>query len=225
LEQDALCKLAAAPTDVFNSYGPLAQSAASPLLRGLKRPKPSLSYRRHKLTTRWIEGFQDRLTYWLTQELGGRDARVFFDIDSIEVGDHWPNTLREALKTSRCMVGLWSSDYFRSRWCMSEWRSFLEREKQAGLQSGGLVAPIKCHDGEYFPIEARSIQQFDLSQYWYTVSNFWETLRAVEADESLKKFAKHLAIIVHRAPSFNPNWRVIEASPEQFPACVPLQRL
>jgi len=41
LEQDALCKLAAAPTDVFNSYGPLAQSAASPLLRGLKRPKPS----------------------------------------------------------------------------------------------------------------------------------------------------------------------------------------
>jgi len=42
LEQDALCKLAAAPTDVFNSYGPLAQSAASPLLRGLKRPKPRL---------------------------------------------------------------------------------------------------------------------------------------------------------------------------------------
>jgi hypothetical protein len=115
--------------------------------------------------------------------------------------------------------------HFRSRWCVSEWHSFLERERQAGIQRGGLVAPIKCHDGEYFPLEARNIQQFDLSQYWYTVPNFWETIRAVEADESMKRFVRHLAIIVNRAPSFNPTWRVVEAHPEQFPTSVLLQRL
>lgn len=185
-----------------------------------------LSYKRRQLTASWIEGFKDRLTYWLTQELGGREAKVFFDIESIEVGNPWPDKLREALKVSRCLVGMWTPDYFKSRWCVSEWRSFLEREKQAGIPGVRLIAPIKCHDGEHFDSEAQSIQQFDLSQYWCTApKNFWETVRGGEADDLLKQFARRLADIVQQAPLFNPAWEVVDADPEPPPASVPLGKL
>jgi hypothetical protein len=185
-----------------------------------------LSYKRNQLTAPWIEGFKARLTYWLTQELGGREAKVFFDIESIEVGDPWPDKLREALKVSRCLVGMWSPDYFRSRWCVSEWRSFLEREKQAGVPGARLVAPIKCHDGEHFPSEAQNIQQFDPSQYWRTVpKNFWDTEPAMKAEDLVKQFAKRLAAIVQQAPLFNPAWGIVDADPAPLPTSVSLRRL
>jgi hypothetical protein len=67
---------------------------------------------------------------WLTQELGGRDATMFVDETSIEMGAHWPAKIQQALQRSRCMVCVSSPQYFQSDWCFSEWSSFREREKQ-----------------------------------------------------------------------------------------------
>src|ERR1035438_888841 len=101
------------------------------------------SYRNHPLTSDWIARVVERLNFWLTEELGGQPARIFFDREGIRVGDRWPDTIREALKTSKCMVGLWSPSYFQSHWCVSEWRSFLARERLfAATEPRRLIAPI-----------------------------------------------------------------------------------
>jgi hypothetical protein len=95
-----------------------------------------------------------RLQFWLMQELGGREPKLFVDEDNIETGDRWPDSLRDALKASRCMVCVWSPSYFQSSWCVSEWRRFLARERRLNLHSHGLIAPLRFHDGEHFPEEA-----------------------------------------------------------------------
>jgi len=182
------------------------------------------SYRREKLIEDWIVQVVQRLELWLTQELGGRPATIFFDRDSVDVGDRWPDKLREALRASRCMVCIWSPSYFQSRWCVSEWRSFLERERSLGLDTHGLIAPVKFHDGEYFPPEAASVQWADFSLYTATVRAFWDSQRAVEFDPILKGFAQSVAAVVRRAPPFRPDWPAVEAEPLPPPA-VALRRL
>jgi len=176
-----------------------------------------LSYRRHSLTREWTREVSSRLQFWLSQELGVRDAKMFVDEDSIEVGDRWPEKLKEALKLSRCMVCIWSPSYFQSSWCVSEWRSFLERERMTGMQTHGLIAPMKFHDGEHFPEEARNVQWADVAAYTATVPAFWTSQRAIELEDVLKQFAHDVARIIGNAPAFRRDWPVVEASPYSAP--------
>lgn len=168
------------------------------------------SYKRHRLTRDWTRGVHDRLKYWIMQE-AGREVQMFVDEESIETGDHWPEKLKEALKSSRCMVCLWSSEYFRSSWCVSEWKSFRERERRLEMESHGLIAPLKFHDGEHFPPEARNVQWTDVSQFTSTVPVFWKTPRASDLEEVLKPFAAQVARMIQRAPTFEADWPVVQA--------------
>jgi hypothetical protein len=168
------------------------------------------SYKRHSLTSEWTREVHRRLQFWLSQEIG-YEARLFVDEDTVEVGDHWPEKLREGLRLSKCMVGLWSPMYFQSDWCVSEWRSFLEREKRLSLRPHGLIAPLRFHDGEHFPPEAREVEWTDVAPYTTTVPAFWTSQRAIELEDCLKSFVASLAHIIRRAPPFSADWPVVEA--------------
>jgi hypothetical protein len=170
------------------------------------------SYKRHDLTLDWTRRVYKRFEFWLGEELGGRKARIFVDENCIETGDNWPQVLKDALKTSRCMVCVWSPSYFRSSWCVSEWMSFREREKIAGIASHGLIAPLRFHDGEHFPEDAQSTQWFDVAPYATTLPGFWETARAVDFEDGLKTFAQEVAQIVRGAPKYRPDWPVVLAA-------------
>lgn len=152
------------------------------------------SYKRHSLTLDWVRAVVPRLRYWLTEELGGRrEAEIFFDESCIEAGDRWPDALRAALGLSRCMVGVWAPSYFHSRWCLSEWRSFLERERLTERNTRGLIAPLRFHDGEHFPEEARTVQWVDVAPYTSTLPAFWNSAKALEFEDSaLRPFARTL---------------------------------
>ena len=173
------------------------------------------SYSSDPLNAYWIGKVVERLKFWLTQELGAeRPARIFFDREGIRVGDRWPDAIRDALKTSKCMVGVWSPSYFQSQWCVSEWQSFLARERLlASTQPCRLIAPIKFHDGEHFPQEARDVQWEDFSNYTATESAFWATQPAVEFGRVLQRFAASVASLVRNAPDFQPDWPAVEAQP------------
>lgn len=168
------------------------------------------SYKRHSLTLEWTRSVHKRLQFWLTQELGGREAELFVDEETIETGDRWPDRLREGLQKSRCMVCVWSPAYFHSDWCVSEWKSFLEREKLLSLGSHGLIAPIRFHDGEHFPPEAQAVQWTDVEAYASTLPAFWASQRALELEDRLKELAASVAEIVKRAPPFQ-EWPVIDS--------------
>jgi len=172
------------------------------------------SYKRHSLTLDWTRGVQHRLKYWIMQEAGGREVRMFVDDESVETGDRWPEKLKEALQRSRCMVCLWSPAYFQSSWCVSEWESFRERERRLRMQSHGLIAPLRFHDGEHFPAEAKDVQWTDVAPYTSTVPAFWTTSspRANELEDVLKGFARVVAKMIHEAPGFEPDWPIVEAS-------------
>ena len=90
--------------------------------------------------------------------------------------------------------------------------------------NGGLVVPIRCHDGENFPQEAQSVQALDLCDYLSTLPAFWETRRAVELEEKLKEFVQALAKIVEEAPQYKQDWPAFEAEALKDPA-IPLRRL
>jgi hypothetical protein len=182
------------------------------------------SYRRDKLVQGWITEVVSRLRFWLTQELSVPEATLFCDQDSIEVGDRWPESLRSALASSRCMVAIWSPSYFQSAWCVSEWRSFLAREKQLSLSAHGLIAPVRYHDGEHFPVEASQVQWADFSEYTSTIAAFWNTSRAVEFEDRIKEFAGSVAALVRKAPAFRTDWPIVDAQPS-LPPAVALRRL
>jgi hypothetical protein len=93
-----------------------------------------------------------------------------------------------------------------------------------GFEAYGLIAPVRYHDGEYFPQEAAVVQWADFSNYTATVSAFWDSQRAVEFDEILRGFAGSVATVVRRAPSFQPDWPLVEVDPTEPPS-VALRRL
>lgn len=169
------------------------------------------SYKRQDLTLAWTRDVSQRLQYWLTEELGGRQAEMFVDEACIEIGDEWPEAIKEALKHSRCMVGIWSPSYFRSSWCVSEWKSFLKRERMLKIAPHGLIAPLKFHDGEHFPRGAQNAEWLDVAPYATTVPAFWNSPNAIELEAKLKTFAASVAQIIRRAPRFRRNWPIVES--------------
>lgn len=62
---------------------------------------------------------------------------VFFDqatlpdnvrrLEGIEPGQEWQLELESAIRTSRCVLALWSPEYFLSTWCQREWQSQEQR--------------------------------------------------------------------------------------------------
>jgi hypothetical protein len=183
------------------------------------------SYKRHDLTRNWTRKVRDLFSYWLIQELGKPDSRMFFDEDSIETGQAWPLALSEALKHSRCMVSVWSPLYFRSPWCLTEWRSFLERERVANLPRYGLIAPMRFHDGEQYPDEAKNVQCVDVTQYAITLPAFWDTTPAIELENQLKNLAIDVARMITEAPTFQPNWPIVPSAPVNPAPQIALERL
>lgn len=182
-----------------------------------------LSYKRHDQTMDWTRKVQEKLDFWLSQEIQ-RPVKMFRDVDSIDVGDRWPNKLKEGLKLSKCMVGVWSPLYFQSSWCVSEWRSFLQREKIVGLDSHGLIAPVRFHDGEHFPPEARAVQSLDFRPYASSLPAFWNSPRSLELEDQIKILASAVARILKTVPPFRTDWPIVEEAGAVAPR-IPLARL
>ena len=181
------------------------------------------SYKRHDQTAEWTRRIQELLRLWLSQEMGA-PMKMFVDVNTIEVGEKWPETIKLGLQRSKCMVGVWSPLYFQSPWCVSEWRSFLAREKTLDLDSHGLIAPIRFHDGDSFPHEARQVQSLDFTPYASALPAFWSSPRSLDLEDQIKILAKSVAKILDRAPPFNAEWPVIETAGDAPPK-IPLGRL
>lgn len=191
-----------------------------------------VSYKReasdHALVTPWLREVLIRIEFWLRQELGGQRVNFFFDEDSIEVGEDWPNAIQDALLSAKCLLPIWLPTYFHSSWCLSEWKSFLLREKliaSTKQKSPKLIVPIKFCDGESFPEEAQRVQQLDLSRYTGTTSAFWSTQRADELDQRIKKFSPILARAVTNAPPYDPDWPIEIGKPDGPPTGGGMPRL
>ena len=189
-----------------------------------------VSYRREppgeELLTPWLMEVVKRVRRWLGMCLGGVEARVFFDTQVLGPGSRWQTELGRAIRTSKCLLPIWSPEYFNSQWCVAEWQSFVDREQLLDPPAR-LIVPITIHDGQSFPPEAQQVTHLDLCGYAGTTGGFWETRRAGELDIMLYDFSPRLADIVRNAPPYRPDWpvRTPPSDPPEPPRNVPMRRL
>jgi hypothetical protein len=169
------------------------------------------------------------LEQWLPNALPvEHETKIFVDWDGIETGAAWPLTLQHALKRSRCLLPVWSPEYFRSKWCQAEWKTMLERERLLGLRtlalSEGLIYPVTYFDGENFPPEAQNCQQKDLCKWNSPHPVFNSTAGYVEFDQQVQTLVQELAQMILRAPAWQ-DWPVVVPEDLVEPRTVSLPRL
>lgn len=169
------------------------------------------SYKRNPQTNQWSRWVVEQLQYLLSQELNVERARIFVDVDDIVTGDLWREKIGLAIRRSKCLVCVWSPLYFQSKWCRSEFLSFLERQRLPDVRGlGGLIAPLQFHDGEHFPPEATQIQMTDVRGLHSAVPAFWHSQRALVLEDKIREFSKDVAEMIRRAPSYRDDWPIVE---------------
>ena len=133
----------------------------------------------------------------------------------METGSEWPIALRNGLARSRCLVPIFSPEYFRSRWCQAELNTMLAREKLLEMRSvtnpSGMNFPIRYFDGEHFPATVNRIQQFDLRRWSYagSATAFRSTQAFLDFTQEVQRLCQELALMILSAPEFRDDWPVV----------------
>ncbi|HZS03898.1 MAG TPA: toll/interleukin-1 receptor domain-containing protein [Blastocatellia bacterium] len=172
-----------------------------------------VSYRREAPVMDWVRNhFHPLLDQWLRNSMPvNHQTRIFIDWD-IETGASWPMKLRQALKTSRCLLPVWSPEYFRSEWCLAEWQTMVKREQKVGLgtaqNSGGLIYAVRFFDGEHFPPKAQTTQHKDLSRWNIPDLTFKQHLDYIDLTRQIQGVVTELAKMIQRAPVWQ-DWPVV----------------
>ncbi len=200
-----------------------------------------ISYKRDEFKDEWLsEHFIRLFLYYAREEIAAACNRttdgIYFDQTEVsndrrkldqtglEPGDEWRKALREAIKTSRCIVCLWSPLYFHSRWCRTEWYSFRDRGAATGTT---IVTAMSVHDGESFPKEAQDFKAPDFSDFVIVGEGFKKTEDYPKFQKQLRTFAITVAKRVRDAPPYA-DFPVIDVPDPVFPPLepdVPQQRL
>ena len=162
----------------------------------------------------WVKNhFFPKLQQWLPQALG-RPATVFIDFDRIETGTNWPLALQKGIKHSRCLLSVWSPDYFWSKWCVAEWESMRQREQAVGRRSlhdpRGLVFPVIFSDGVSFPPTADQTMGRKFHGLNYPEPVFAQTPKYVEFVQAVQDLTNDLVPLIDDAPAWCADWPVID---------------
>jgi len=163
-----------------------------------------VSYKRSQNFDAWTREFVRHLEFHLTQELA-QPLGLFYDSESIQTGQSLPRSIQGGLLYSRCIVCLLSPNYFRSAWCIAEWKTFEDRQIKT---SSELIVPISLFDGKYYPQYAAELKVEDLTDYAFVAAAFWSTERGVELEARIKQLSKRIAHVANSAPSFDPRWPI-----------------
>ena len=172
------------------------------------------SYKRERLTLDWHRKVVDLIKLYVRNSLNiGEDGlKIFFDEKEIETGNYFEEDISQAIRTSMCMVAIWTPDYFHSNWCLSEFHSFLKRQESLANK---LIIPASFHDGINFPAEAKAIQFEDFTDYASPIKAFWDTSDAVEFAKKLRNFSENIASKIRRAPEFDANFPFLSVKNEK----------
>lgn len=173
-----------------------------------------ISYKRNSTIAEWIENiFLKKFTDYLNNALAelGRPAKIFIDNHEIEPGDKWPEYLKEALRSSKCMFAILSPEYvWRSEWCPIEFSHMLYRDEafrkvhpQLKLKS---IFPIVFMKFRTMPSVLSSIQYCDYTRFNLTGEAFWKDAKGLDFQQQLQKDVNKLADIILNVPQWQDYW-------------------
>jgi hypothetical protein len=174
-----------------------------------------LSYRRRPPVGDWVKyHFYPLLVKWLPQCMP-HEPRVFIDLN-VDTGAQWPLSLSHAIQHSRCLLSVWSPDYFRSDWCLAEWHSMQKRENLLGFGNlhnrSGLIYPVVYSDGQHFPNEAKNTQSRDLRLWNCSYPYFSETKGIVELEREVQIVTEELWGMIQQAPAWQGDFPLVTPS-------------
>ncbi len=169
-----------------------------------------LSYsRRDDVSSRLVSIFYEKLADAVSQKLGlsadvRREAVGFFDKQSTEPGDYWPETISEALRKCRTLVCLMSRSYIRSEYCGKELSVFQERLSNIEPKPP-LILPLVWDWPDQVRLELpkvfKSIQvPFDAPQKIYTKFGLGSLVQRRRYDDFLDLFARRLVKVAEECP-------------------------
>ncbi len=149
---------------------------------------------------------------YLRNELCQKNEGIFVDREGILGGDDLPFSLKDALVHSRCLVAIWSPEYFMSPWCRLELAMMLHRERQLGYRTEqnprGLIFPVIVHDGEHFPdkIKGMKIKFFDCRGFALVGKAFKDSDGYLEFQIQMKNWTRRIAKVINEVPPWGENW-------------------
>ena len=100
-----------------------------------------VSYARKDNATHWIEGFLEELSAAHTRFFPDRTLTYFFDKSDIHTFSDWQSRIGHSIAKSKLFLAFISPNYFKSEWCLREWRAWQETEIALHILSAG-AAPI-----------------------------------------------------------------------------------
>jgi hypothetical protein len=84
----------------------------------------------------WIRALEESLRQQLRERLG-LDVGIWRDEKEIRFGQHWPDEIHEAVKTSAAFLAVLSPSYRNSEWCARERKIFLDYCRAASQLKAG----------------------------------------------------------------------------------------
>ncbi|KDA42785.1 MULTISPECIES: toll/interleukin-1 receptor domain-containing protein [Frankia] len=121
----------------------------------------------------------------------------FFDADRLGGGEHWPTSLRDAVRTAPVLVALWCDDYFESDWCGREFGVFQERIRRAtkpggNPPSGIIPVPWLRRDAEV-PEAARELHIAHME-----LGRQYDNLPVLDLMRHPAAFAEYVSLLAYR---------------------------
>lgn len=179
-----------------------------------------LSYKRNYPEEDWVKNhFYEKLHWWLHSR-GLFKPRIFID-KGIKVGTDWQKEIEHALKTSKCLVAIWSPPYFYSKNCLTELQTMIKREELLGLRTDkkrqGLICPVIFNDGDRFPQQYMKIQYFDMHTVNIPEKVFEMDVKYVKFIEEVQKLCEQLLPMIENAPPWSSKWPIVYGKPGRRP--------
>ncbi|MBY5883977.1 toll/interleukin-1 receptor domain-containing protein [Rhizobium leguminosarum] len=177
-----------------------------------------VSYRRVRFQTSWIIDYflprlQEHLSNYTAAQCERPNVRLFFDqtevssaartglpsASGIEPGTQWQEALIDGIGKSRCMIALYTPNYFHSKWCLSELEAF---EKRAAQTGSNIIIPISIFSMKHLPAQAHTRNMFCMDEFVIDGPSFYESKLFPEFIAQMKLVAQKVADAVCNAPTF-----------------------
>lgn len=139
-----------------------------------------------------------------------------------------PGEDQQALRTARCLLAIWSPEYFRCSSCLSEWQTMRAREHCTGCEGAqlgkGLLYPVIFWDGQYFPEAARERPGFAMHDWARSAPAFKLVASYVEFQDAMRRVAAQVAEMVQRAPAWDAGWPLLQLHSTRAPQAPGIMR-
>jgi hypothetical protein len=173
-----------------------------------------VSYRRSPNVGKWVQNHLLPRLQARIDEVAPRQIKVFCDYKMAD-GVNWAAELSNQVRSSGLLLTIWSADYFRSAWCMAEWQSFRDRERQLGLFTDaitlGLVYPLRYADGKHFHPDAQlTLCRKDFSRLNYPDEVFAHSAQYLQFDALIQDVAQELVDRLDTVPPWQNDFPITE---------------